>query len=250
MLFPVYCKLTNLHQPSAKLAMTAPCEFLHFPTGLSQQDLRTRSLNKYPLTPYPTTQEPNKQPSLLDGQLSDFAGSKTGQSVKHGAFCHFMHTSASFGLYHHPPVSLRVSSVELRSVLDSLMSQVDWLEIAVQVGKRWAPSIYCNVIEKILQAEIFQLVETEKKVQDMNNDDREYAHVYKGDDENKDEEEVDGDTEVEDHSFTELLAEATDAEDNQEKDGDYEAVEEDEEEGDEYDEGDDIEEDDSEYDSV
>lgn len=132
------------------------------------------------------------------------------------------------------------------------MNQINWLEVAVQTGKGRAPSIYCDVVEKILQAQISQLVEAENKIQGRNRGDRGYVHVYEADDEDEDEdedeeegegEEEEEDTEVE-GSITGFLAEGTE---DEEEDGDYEAIEEYEEEADEYNE---MEEDDSEYDSV
>lgn len=132
------------------------------------------------------------------------------------------------------------------------MNQINWLEVAIQAGKGRAPSIYCDVVEKILQAQISQLVEAENKIQGRNRADRGYVHVYEADDEDEDEdedeeegegEEEEEDTEVE-GSITGFLAEGTE---DEEEDGDYEAIEEYEEEADEYNE---MEEDDSEYDSV
>ena len=38
--------------------------------------------------------------------------------------------------------------MELQRVLDSLLDQVDWLEVAVKVAKHRAPLVSCNAIKK------------------------------------------------------------------------------------------------------
>lgn len=69
-----------------------------------------------------------------------------------------LYTPSPFNLYHAlPNPSSDVSSIELRRVLDSILDQVDWLEVAVKVANNRAPSIYCRAIEKILVAHIDQL---------------------------------------------------------------------------------------------
>lgn len=75
---------------------------------------------------------------------------------------------------------------------DSLLDQVDWLEVAIKVAKNRAPSVYCKTIEQILLAHIYQLVKAEGEGNDVGgfesgNDEKDYVHVYEGDeDEDKD----------------------------------------------------------------
>ena len=48
-------------------------------------------------------------------------------------------------------------------MLDSLLDQVDWLEVTSKVAKNRAPFIYCNAVEKILLGHIYQLVKAESQ---------------------------------------------------------------------------------------
>lgn len=71
-------------------------------------------------------------------------------------------------------------------MLDSLLDQVDWLEVAAKVARNRAPSIYYNAIEKILLAHIYQLVKIEGEDDDaaqFKNGNEDENYVYKGDDE-------------------------------------------------------------------
>ena len=71
-------------------------------------------------------------------------------------------------------------------MLDSLLDQVDWLEVAIKVAKKRAPSVYCNAIEQILLAHIYQLVKAEGEGDDLvgfesGNDEKNYVHVFEND---------------------------------------------------------------------
>lgn len=48
-------------------------------------------------------------------------------------------------------------------MLDSLLGQVDWLEVASKVAKNRAPFVYCNVVEKVLLGHTYQLVKAESQ---------------------------------------------------------------------------------------
>lgn len=77
-------------------------------------------------------------------------------------------------------------------MLDSLLDQVDWLEVAIKVAKNRAPSVYCNAIEQILLAHIYQLVKAEGEGDDAvgfesTNDEKGYVHIYEGDNDDEDE---------------------------------------------------------------
>lgn len=141
-----------------------PIQFLQSPSSLSQEDSpRTESfphpysLPAYPLTPYPIVPESrNHSPSALMAwdnlvHTTEYEANQT----------HFYAPSAS-GLCHSSPTpSLNVSSTELQRVLDALLDQIDWLKVAIKVAKNRAPSIYCNAVEQILLAHIYQLVKAE-----------------------------------------------------------------------------------------
>ncbi len=78
---------------------------------------------------------------------------------------------------------------------DSLLDRIDWLEVATKVAKNRAPSVYCNAIEQILLAHIYQLMKAEGEGDDVVRferveDEKDYVHVYKGD--NKDEDDDTG----------------------------------------------------------
>ena len=73
-------------------------------------------------------------------------------------------------------------------VLNSLLDQVDWLEMAVRVTENRAPSLYCNAVQKILQAHIYRLVKAEDADAgnfENGNNDKEYVYVYESDDEDE-----------------------------------------------------------------
>ncbi len=175
-----------------------PIQYLQIPHGLSQQDWRGNesftnvySFPPYPLTPYPTVPETGDwSPTPLE--TWDNLVHPTESEAKRRISTHFSTPSPS-DLSHSSPISsLDVSSVELQRVLDSLLDQVDWLEVAVKVAEDRAPSIYCNAIEKILLAHIHQLVKAEDKGDDAvefenGNDEKEYVYVYESDDEDEDE---------------------------------------------------------------
>ena len=76
-------------------------------------------------------------------------------------------------------------------MLDSLLDQVDWLEVAIKVAKNRAPSFYRNTIEQILLAHIYKLVKAEGEGNDAGgfesgNDEKDYIHVYEDDEDEKD----------------------------------------------------------------
>ena len=86
-----------------------------------------------------------------------------------------------------PCASLNFSSTELQRVLDSLLDQVAWLEVAVKDAKKRAPSVYCNAIEKILLVHIYQLVKAKGEIEELGkfengNDGKELMCVSEGDD--------------------------------------------------------------------
>jgi len=128
------------------------------PSRLSQEELHENFTNAHPLCPYPLTPYPTisgtdiwPPPPL---ETSDNPVHTTEHEAKRKATAYFMCQSS-------PTPSSHISSTELQRVLDSLLDQVDWLEVATKVAKNRAPSIYCNAIEKILLAHIFQLVKSE-----------------------------------------------------------------------------------------
>ena len=158
------------------------------PSDLSRQDPHENesftsaySLPHYPLTPYPIVPETRDWSPSAFGTW-DNRVQTTGPEIKQRARTHFYAPSAS-GLCHSSPTpSLNISSTELQRVLDSLLDQIDWLEVAVKVGKNRAPLVYCDAIEKILLAHIYQLVKAEggddAAAEFENGDeDKEYVHM-------------------------------------------------------------------------
>ncbi|KAK3169328.1 hypothetical protein OEA41_008711 [Lepraria neglecta] len=168
-----------------------PTQYLQIPSHLSQEDshgnksfTNAYSRRPYPLTPYPSVPETEDwSPSSLE------------------TWDHLVHTTEheaerrprlnappNSGLCHSSPTpSLDISSTELQRVLDSLLDQVDWLEVAVKVARNRAPSIYCNAIENILLAHIYQLVKIEGENDDAaqfenGNNDKNNVLGCKGDD--------------------------------------------------------------------
>ena len=83
-----------------------------------------------------------------------------------------------------PSLSINISSIELQKVLDSLMDQVNWLEVAIKVAKDRPPSVYCNAIEKIVLAHLYQLMKVESGCYDNgrseNNNELEGFHDING----------------------------------------------------------------------
>ena len=82
---------------------------------------------------------------------------------------------------------LNISSTELQRALDSLLDQVNWLEVATDVAKNRAPFVYCNAIEKILLAHIYQLVKAENqdgKVSQLRSGKKDKVYIYGNKEEN------------------------------------------------------------------
>ena len=115
----------------------------------------------YPRTPYPTIPE-TEEWSAPPFEIWNNAVDMTENGAERSARRYFNDPPC------HSPLtpSSNISSAELRKVLDSLLDQVDWLEVAVKVARNRAPSIYCNAIEKILLAYIDQLAKTEDEDSD------------------------------------------------------------------------------------
>lgn len=112
----------------------------------------------------------------------------TGPEIKRRARTHF-HAPSVSGLGHSwPTPSSNISSTELQRVLDSLLDQIDWLEVAVKVAKNRAPLVYYDAIEKVLLTHTYQLVKAEGGDDDTaefenGDEDKEYVHE---DDEHED----------------------------------------------------------------
>ena len=194
-------------------------------SGLSQQDSQGNenissaySLPAYPLIPYPKVPETRDcSPSVLEAsgnlvhitecearlltRLLSFAPSalETSDNLAHTTGRKARPVTKLLGFeplapalcHYSPNLSLSISSKELQRVLDSLLDQVDWLEVAVKVAKNRAPAVYCNAIEKILLAHIHQLVKAEGEGDEVGKvkngkDDKEHMCVYEGDDEDED----------------------------------------------------------------
>jgi len=206
------------------------------PSGLSPQDPHGNgsfpndySLPHYPLTPYPVVPETRgwspSAPRTWDNLVYT-----TELEAKRRARTHFHAPSASGLCHSSPTLPLKISSTELQRMLDSLLDQIDWLEVAVKVAKNRAPSVYCDVIEKILLAHIYQLVKVEGEGDDAaefenGNNDKELMYVHEGD-EREDSSEAPRESEDEDgddDEYDDKDMEGDDEEDDNEMDdGEYE----------------------------
>ncbi len=161
-----------------------PIQYLQTPEQDShghQSFTNAYSFPPYPLTPYPTipeTEEWSPFPFKTWVHPVHEAERRVRTSVN---------APSTSGLCHSSPTpSLNISSTELQRVLDSLLDQVDWLEVAAKVARNRAPSIYYNAIEKILLAHIYQLMKIEGEDDDaaqFKNGNEDENYVYKGDDE-------------------------------------------------------------------
>lgn len=172
-----------------------PIQFLQTSSSLSREDSHGNesfpnpySLPAYPHTPYPTVPETRDcSPSAL------VAWDDLVHTVEPEANQTRFYAPSALGLCHSSPTpSLNISSTELQRVLDSLLDQVDWLEVAIKVAKNRAPSVYCNAIEQILLAHIYQLVKAEGEGDDAvgfgsTNNEKGYVHIYEGDNDDEDE---------------------------------------------------------------
>lgn len=90
-----------------------------------------------------------------------------------------------------PNPSLNISSIELQKVINSLLDQIDWLEVALKLAKKWAPSVYCNIIKKILLVHIYWFIKIKDKGDGLSKfknvqNDKKHIYVYKRNDEDKD----------------------------------------------------------------
>ncbi|KAL2040403.1 hypothetical protein N7G274_006846 [Stereocaulon virgatum] len=160
-----------------------PVHYLQTSSSLSRED---SPRNEAYLTPYPTVPEPRDCSPSAIGTWDNLVHTAEPEAKQ----THFYASSAS-GLCHSSPTpSLNILSTELQRVLDSLLDQVDWLEVAIKVAKSRAPSIYCQAIEQILLAQIYQLVKAEGGDDSVGfkngNDEKDYTHEYEGDDEDED----------------------------------------------------------------
>lgn len=73
-------------------------------------------------------------------------------------------TESSSGLPESPcALCLDLSSVKLGGILESLLDQVDWLEVTAKVAQNRPPSVYCQAVEKIFLAQIDRLREGEDR---------------------------------------------------------------------------------------
>ena len=177
-----------------------PTQYLQIPSHLSQEDSHGNksfpnaySRRPYPLTPYPLT----PYPSVPEAE--------------------------------HWSPSLNISSTELQRVLDSLLDQVDWLEVAVKVARNRAPSVYCKAIENLLLAHIYQLVKIEG-----DNDDA--AQLENGIDNKINVAGCKGDDEEEDEDRSEFARENEDEDGDSDEDMEEDKDKDDEINDDEYDE--------------
>lgn len=171
-----------------------PVSYPPIPTHLFQQNLRSNENfanahhnYPYPLTPYPKIP---KIQSWLSFSAESFINPV--DITKHEGTQKVTNPSTHLlpSLCHSvPSMSLKVSSTELQRVLDSILDQIDWLEVAVKVARNRAPSIYCNIIKMILRAHIYQLVRIEGEDVDAanieNSRDRENCILVDGGDDEK-----------------------------------------------------------------
>jgi len=184
--------------------------------GLNDKD---QFMKAYSLTPYSTLYKTNKR-SFSAFETDDNIMPTTEYEIKRrkrnfGSYHHFFNAPSSSSLCHSPSTSsLNVSSTKLKRVLESIFNQVDWLEVTLAMIKNRASSVYCEVIEKILQAQIHQLLKAEIKNEherdentdkhedeDENDDedeDEEYVYVYENDDDNNNDDEDENEDEDED----------------------------------------------------
>ncbi len=167
-----------------------PIQYLQTPEQDShghQSFTNAYSFPPYPLTPYPTIPETEEwSPFPFETWVNPVheAERRARTSFNAPLTSNLCHSS--------PTPSLNISSTELQRVLDSLLDQVDWLEVAGKVARNRAPSIYYNAIEKILLAHIYQLMKIEGEDDDaaqLENGNEDENYVYKGD---KEEEGEDG----------------------------------------------------------
>ncbi len=207
-----------------------PIQYLQTPEQDShghQSFTNAYSFPPYPLTPYPTIPETEEwSPFPFETWINPVHEAERRARTSSNA-------PSTSGLCHSSPTpSLNISSTELQRVLDSLLDQVDWLEVAAKVARNRAPSIYYNAIEKILLAHIYQLVKIEGE-----NDDA--AQFENG---NEDENYVDeGDDEEEGEDGSEPTRESEDEDGDRDEGGDDdEDMDDDEDEDDEKDESNEI----------
>jgi len=136
-------------------------DFLHYPAETSQQYLYAEPQH-YPPTPYPIFQEPQQLTSPIQTERVKVNPSTGEQRCFH----HSLQTSSPFSReYSSRANSKNVSPIELLRVMDSVISQVDWLEVARQVGKKRAPSIYCSATERMFIAQMNQLIRAEQETE-------------------------------------------------------------------------------------
>ena len=167
-----------------------PTQYLQTPSGLSRQDSHGNESfphvysSPFPLTLYPTVPETRDWPPCT---------ARTWDNLIHPTKPEIKQTLIASDLCHSSPApSLNIISTELQRVLDSLLEQVDWVEVAIKVAKNRAPSVYCNAIEQILLAHIYQLVKAESESDDTagfvsGNNEKDEAHAYDFDDQDEDE---------------------------------------------------------------
>lgn len=133
-------------------------EFFHTSSFFLQQNLNDNDqfMKAYLLTLYSTLYNINKQ-SFFAFETDDNIILMIKYEIKwrernFNSYHHFFNTSSSTSLCHSSSTSsLNVSSTKLKRILKSIFNQVDWLKMTLVIVKNWMSSVYCKVIEKILQ---------------------------------------------------------------------------------------------------
>ena len=209
-----------------------PIQFLQTSSSSSQENScrneglsNPYSLSAYPLTPYPIVS------GTIDCSPTTFMTRDYLVHMGPQANENHFDASSALDLYHSSLApSLGVSSAELQGVLNSLLNQINWLEVTKKVAKNRAPSVYYNAIKQILLAHISELKKAEGKSKGNNaigfksiDGEKNLINIYKG--ENKDDNKSikkhkDGDHKSEDNDGEFIVED----EDESDKDSEYDSV--------------------------
>ena len=171
------------------------------PHFISQR--RNHHTRDTPLTPYPVFDKKNKRP------LSALEASTAPDEMKRMKCPILLSERSNYGpspkrLCGDSPLSsstspyLKISSAELLRASESILNQVDWLKVALEVAGNRRASVYREAIMLILHTQVYELEIKEAKKEENEEEGKDEEDQDEDEDEGEEEEEEEEEEEDED----------------------------------------------------